>query len=338
MFTEAFRRLLVSVSPPAAVRGAEKMAAGSDAEAGSGPPPLWARIRESGFLDALLPEKAGGAGLPLDDFHPLAFACGETALPAPFAETAVARWLLARRGVAAPADAAIILAPPSAVLPLAAHATHALVPGSGIGDARADGVWRWSLVPVRLAGQDPFRCGGGSIDVCAPALLEVPAEGEDLLVIAASLAAARMAGGMARLLDMTMDHANTRQQFGRPLAGFQAIQHQVAVMAERLVSATAASRIGLSGSRFDPLRGAVAKCCTSEAAHDVAAIAHAVHGAIGATADHDLQLHIRRLKQLQLAFGGADYWARRIGQARLAAPDGTGADFIRTHLQAGIQA
>ena len=109
-------------------------------------------------------------------------------------------------------------------------------------------------------------------------------------------------------------------------------------MAERLVSATAASRIGLSGSRFDPLRGAVAKCCTSEAAHDVAAIAHAVHGAIGATADHDLQLHIRRLKQLQLAFGGADYWARRIGQARLAAPDGTGADFIRTHLQAGIQA
>lgn len=323
MFTEAFSRLLDSVSPPATVRAAE---------ATPGLPPLWAEIRESGFLDALLPEDAGGAGLPLDEFHPLALACGEAALPAPFAETAVARWLLARRGAAAPADAAIILAPPSAILPLAAHATHALVPRP------TNGTQHWSLVPVRLTGEDPFHCGGGSIDASAPALLEVPSDGEDLLVIAAALAAARMAGGMARLITMAVEHANTRQQFGRPLAKFQAIQHQLAVMAEQLVSATTASRIGLSGGGFDPLRTAVAKCRTSEAAHDVTAIAHAVHGAIGATADYDLQLHIRRLKQLQLAFGGTDYWARQIGEARIAAPGGTGADFIRTHLQPGFHA
>jgi len=323
MFAEAFSRLLDRVSPPAAVRAAETS---------PGLPPLWAEIRESGFLDALLPEDAGGGGLPLEDFHPLALACGDAALPAPFAETAVARWLLAMRGATAPADAAIILAPPSAILPLAAHATHALIPHP------ANGTTCWSLIPLHLAGDDPFHCGGGSIDVSAPALLEVPSDGDNLLVIAAALAAARMAGGMARLIGLTMEHANTRQQFGRPLAKFQAIQHQLAIMAEQLVSATTASRIGLSGNGFNPLRTAVAKCRTSEAAHDVAAIAHAVHGAIGATADYDLQLHIRRLKQLQLAFGGTDWWARQIGEARIAAPGGSGADFIRTHIQSGTQA
>ncbi len=323
MFDEAFRRLLVRIAPPAAVRAAE---------AAPGVPPLWAEIRESGFLDALLPESAGGASLTLAEFHPLALACGEATLPAPFAETAVARLLLHMRGAAAPADAAILLAPPSAILPLAAHATHALIPGP------ANGTRHWSLIPVSLTGQDPFHCGGGSIDLSAPALFQVPADGEDLLVIAAALAAARMAGSMARLLAMTMEHANSRQQFGRPLAKFQAIQHQLAQMAEQLVSATTASGIGLSGSGFHPLRSAVAKCRTSEAAHDVTAIAHAVHGAMGATADYDLQLHIRRLKQLQLAFGGTDHWARQIGNARIAAPEGTSADFIRTHLHAGTPA
>ena len=319
MFHDAFRRLLESIAPPAAVRAAETQ---------PGPPPCWDAILESGFLDILLPESAGGAALVLTDFHALAAACGEVALPAPYSETAVARLLLHSRNAAAPADAAILLAPPSAILPLAAHATHALTPRGDL----------WALVPVRLTGEDPFHCGGGTIDTTAPAVLEVPSNGESLAAIAAALAAARLAGHMARLLTMTVEHANARQQFGRPLAKFQAIQHQLALMAEQLVSASAASQIGLSGPGFDPLRCALAKCRTSEAAPEIAAIAHAVHGAIGATADYDLQLHIRRVKQLQLAFGGTDHWAQHIGSARIAAPDGTGADFIRTHLQAGTPA
>jgi acyl-CoA dehydrogenase len=138
---------------------------------------------------------------------------------------------------------------------------------------------------------------------------------------------------MTRLLDMSVRYADERQQFGRSLGKFQAIQHQLAVMAEHVASANVAARIGMSGACFDDLRVAVAKARTSEAAHQVCAIAHAVHGAIGVTEEYDLQLYTRRLKQWQLAFGTESFWAKRLGEARLAAPPGTSVDFVRHNLQ-----
>jgi acyl-CoA dehydrogenase len=130
-------------------------------------------------------------------------------------------------------------------------------------------------------------------------------------------------------------YAAERKQFGRPLGDFQAIQHQLAVMAEQVVSAQVAARIGMSGTDFDPLRVATAKARTSEASHQVCAIAHAVHGAIGATEEYDLQLYTRRLKQWQIAFGTESYWARQLGAARLHAVESSTVDFLRLHLADG---
>lgn len=319
MLVEPFRRMLGEVASPEKVRAAEK--SGDIAE-------IWGEIQASGFLDALLPEEAGGAGLTLADTFPLVAESGAFSLPVPFAETMVARALLSARGAPAPADAIIVIAPPSAIVPLAGVATHALTP-------RGDKI---VLVPIGPLEPDPFGALGAAVDTSGEPVATVEAGSVDLMVFAAGIAAAKMAGAMRKLLDLTLRYAEERQQFGRSLGKFQAIQHQLAVMAEQVVSAKVAANIGMGGVHFDPLKVALAKCRTSEASHQVCAIAHAVHGAIGVTEEYDLQLFTRRVKQLQMAFGSESFWAARIGAARIGQKGGTSADFVRDHLQAGVTA
>ena len=98
-------------------------------------------------------------------------------------------------------------------------------------------------------------------------------------------------------------------------------QQQLSVMAEHSVAARAAAMLGLAGRgwRVDTLRAAVAKARTGEAAAQVAAIAHAVHGAIGVTEEFDLQMFTRRLHEWRMQYGGESYWSRRLGRALLEA-------------------
>lgn len=311
---EPFRRMLSEVSMPAHVRAAQVSGDVSR---------IWQEIERSGFLDALLPEEAGGSGLTLTDIFPLVAECGAFCLPVPFTETVVARALLHARGASAPEGAIIVLAPPSPVVPLAAVATHVLTLRDG-------------AIILASAGQvdaDPFDALAGQVTIGAEPVVTMAAEGIDLEVVAAGLTAAKMAGAMRKLLDLSLQYAEQRQQFGRSLGKFQAIQQQLAVMAEQVVSAKVAANMGMSGAHFDPLKSALAKCRTSEASHQVCAIAHAVHGAIGVTEEYDLQLLTRRIKQWQLAFGSERYWAGRIGAARILQRNGTSADFIRAALQ-----
>lgn len=311
---DPFRRILSDVSTPAHVRAAQ--ASGEVSR-------IWQEIEQSGFLDALLPEEAGGSGLTLADIFPLVAECGAFCLPVPFGETAVARALLHARGAAAPESAMIVLAPPSPIVPLAAVATHVLLARDGA----------IILVPAGRTDPDPFDALAGQVSIEADPIATVEAGGIDLEVIAAGLTAAKMAGAMRRLLDLSLQYAEQRQQFGRSLGKFQAIQQQLAVMAEQVVSAKVAANMAMSGAHFDPLKVALAKCRTSEASHQVCAIAHAVHGAIGVTEEYDLQLLTRRIKQWQIAFGSERYWAGRIGAARLLQQSGTSADFIREAFQ-----
>ena len=133
---------------------------------------------------------------------------------------------------------------------------------------------------------------------------------------AAALAAARMAGACQRLLDLTITHVTTRRQFGRPLSNFQAIQHQVAVMAEEVAAATLAAHIGFSGGLFAVPTTAIAKVRCGEAADIIVAAAHQLHGATGATAEHDLHLWTSDVRALQRAHGTAAHWAARLGSER----------------------
>ena len=81
LLAQSFERLLQEHCTPAHVRDIEN---GGPADA------LWTAVEQSGFLDALIPEEKGGAGLALRDVFPLAVLCGRYAVPVPVSETMVA--------------------------------------------------------------------------------------------------------------------------------------------------------------------------------------------------------------------------------------------------------
>jgi acyl-CoA dehydrogenase len=163
------------------------------------------------------------------------------------------------------------------------------------------------------------------------ALLEFDMPGLDLFDGAAALTASVMVGAMSRSLATALSYANDRRQFGRPLGKFQAIQHQLGVAAEHVALAGVAARMPFVGNdiAFGPMRTAIAKLIANQAADIVCGVVHAVHGAIGISHEHDLQLHTRRLRRWQQSFGSETFWARRLGTARIADRSYSTVDFLR---------
>lgn len=313
--TEAFRRQLSELVTPDVIRAIE---------AGRSPDALWCGLEETGFTDAMLPEAVGGAELALSASFPLIMAAGEYCVPLPFAETMVARGLLSSQNAPIPKGEPIVIAAPSSFIPGARFARHALVDCEGLPN----------LVMASATGYDLFATGGATGIEQGEVIATLAADQDAVLLAAAAVAAALMAGAMGRVLEMSLRYAAERQQFGRSLGKFQAIQQQFAVLAEQVLSAQVAARTAFSGSSFEVNRVAAAKCRANEAAAVACNVAHAVHGAIGVTAEFDLQLYTRRLKQWQLSFGSESFWGSRLGQARIASRVATTADFVRLNLGA----
>ena len=127
-----------------------------------------------------------------------------------------------------------------------------------------------------------------------------------------------MAGAMERALETAVTYAGERKQFGRPIAKFQAVQQQLAVMAGQVAAAGAAADAGVEAlSLDDPAKQeflvAIAKTRVGDAATLAAEIAHQVHGAIGFTKEYSLQLSTRRLWSWRDEFGGDTEWAAKVG-------------------------
>ena len=139
-----------------------------------------------------------------------------------------------------------------------------------------------------------------------------------------------MAGAMGQALALSIEHVNTRQQFGRPLAKFQAVQQSLAVMAceVRAVEAAAAALAArLDAVGLDPAAAdfeiAAAKLRANRAVGVVTPIAHQVHGAIGFTREYDLNRVTIPLMRWRSAHGNDAYWAQILGR-RVAAFGGRG--------------
>jgi alkylation response protein AidB-like acyl-CoA dehydrogenase len=143
---------------------------------------------------------------------------------------------------------------------------------------------------------------------------------ETARALAAATTAALMAGAMAAVEAMALEYASTRKQFGREISKFQAVQHQLAVLAEEAAAARMAAQAAFVGAplAISPLRAGVAKARCGQAALQVAAIAHAVHGAIGVSQEYPLHPLTRALHKGRLAHGGEGWWARRLGAWALA--------------------
>jgi alkylation response protein AidB-like acyl-CoA dehydrogenase len=127
---------------------------------------------------------------------------------------------------------------------------------------------------------------------------------------------AEMTGGMQRLLEMTVEYAKTRKQFGRPIGQFQAVQHLCADMLVYTESSRSAAYYAAwaiqEGVPEASLAVSVAKAYASDAYREVGNRAIQVHGGMGFTWENDAHLFYRRAKASELAFGDATYHRERI--------------------------
>lgn len=349
---DSFERALAELCTDPRIRAIE---AGDDASS------LWREVDALGFTDALVAVELGGAGLTLQQACPLLAAAGRFGLNHPFGETIAARALLRAAGWQ-PDGGCIALARADhdhrsgegAVLcrevPGARLAAHVLVQQ---GDS-------WLLMPRAKADIQP-----GTYRPHASATLRWPSPrdavfrwdragaGADAETWSNAVHAAAMSGAMERVLALSVAYANDRRQFGRAIGQFQAVQQDLAVLAEQVGSAVLAARIGCGsqgpapgsqpapqpgslpdsqpGPEPDPLLAATAKLRASEAALRVAMLAHAVFGAIGITEEHVLGVFTTRLHEWRATAGTERDCAARIGSALLRSGESFPA-FIRAAL------
>ena len=142
----------------------------------------------------------------------------------------------------------------------------------------------------------------------------------------------QMAGGLRTVLSMSLGYASEREQFGRTISKFQAIQHTLAAMAAETAAACRAADVAIAASSGPAPRVAVAaaKSRIGEAVGIVAELAHQVHGAMGFTYEHKLHHLTRRLWAARDEYGNETTWQEALGR-QVA---GVGADGVWDFLTA----
>jgi alkylation response protein AidB-like acyl-CoA dehydrogenase len=158
-------------------------------------------------------------------------------------------------------------------------------------------------------------------DVAVPAdrVLGTPGEGWKVLdrVIDRGKVglAAEMCGGAQRVLEMSVEYAKVREQFGRPIGSFQAIQHKCANMLVEVESSKSATYYAAWAVSNDvaeaPLAAAMAKAYCSDAYRHTAGEGIQIHGGIGFTWEHDMHIYFKRAKSSEVTFGDAT-WNREL--------------------------
>lgn len=337
--TETVTAILADHCPPRTVR---------DAEAGDGwAPGLWDVLAEAGLPWVGVAEDAGGTGGTLPDAAEIVRLTGYAAAPVPLADTAL---------VAAPALAAAGLPIPDG--PLAAVPKPGALRATRDGDrwtvtGRADRVpyGRTAAHVVAVATTDEADGGDvlvtlptGALDVRpgrdyageprdtltatgVPATAAAPyrPDGDAWRGRGALARALQIAGALERILELSVAHATTRVQFGRPIARFQAVAHLITQLGEdaaaaRMAAETAAIALAAGVPHPDV---PTAKIIAGETATRGSGLAHQVHGAMGMTREHDLQLFTRRLWTWREEYGSETDWSRELGD-HVAAHGGPG--------------
>ena len=275
MFGETLRKLLGDAGTAEAARA---WAAG---DAGPGRA-LWSAVAEAGVFAVAVPEESGGAGLLPVELAVAAEELGRAAAPGPYVETLAAAELVDESWRARIAEGGAIV---SLAVPHALDADVADLVLTADGAERKAGEALASLDPARRL----FRVEGGA----------------GFTDLGALLCAAQQVGLGRALLEVSVEYARTRQQFGRPIGEYQAIKHQLAsAMVELEFARPLVYGAALSYGTDDFVRDvSAAKVAASEASYRTAKTALQVHGAIGYTDEYDPSLWIRKARALYAAWG-----------------------------------
>jgi len=302
---------------------------------------LWAKLAEQGYTGIIFPEEYGGVGLGKVELILLMEEAGRALLPGPFFSTVV----LAGSVIDAVSSAE--------------HKKKFLAPICA-GDARStvavlEATASWELADVKLtaangklSGDKLFvtdaavanfivvvaRNGVFVVEAKTAGMRITPMSGMDqtrkLYAVhfdnspATTALVAEMVGGMRRTLDITVEYAKMRKQFGKPIGMFQAVQHHCADMyleTESSRSSTYYAAWALEENAPDAATAvSIAKMYASDAARTVGNRGIQVHGGMGFTWENDVHLYYRRAKASETAFGDATFHRERI--ARLVIDSG----------------
>ena len=136
---------------------------------------------------------------------------------------------------------------------------------------------------------------------------------------------AEMCGGAQRVLDMSVEYAKVREQFGKPIGSFQAIQHKCADMMVQVESAKSATYYAAWAVANDVpeahLAACMAKAYCSDAYREVSGEGIQIHGGIGFTWEHDMHLYFKRAKGSEVTFGDATWNRELVAQVVLDDPE-----------------
>ena len=315
-------------------------------------PELWATLSELGWPAILVPEDSDGLGLGLSELIAVMEPAGRNLTPTPMVSLVMASALLDGSGHS---DLLAAISLGEQIVAVAWHEPYLrndlsrikarAVRGDGgwqihgektaIEDgcaadallvcARTDaglGIFLVTDTPVtpehRLDGRDSGRV---SLDGVPAAVVVAPGRGEAALHAAMDRACvalcAEMLGGMEAAFEMTLEYLKTREQFGRPIGTFQALQHRAARMFIDIglcrSVVMAAARVADLDPGGLPAAASMAKARCSETFVHVAYEAVQMHGGIGVTEEHDAGLYLKRARVAAARLGDAswhrDRWA-----------------------------
>ncbi|MGA8144218.1 MAG: acyl-CoA dehydrogenase family protein [Candidatus Acidiferrales bacterium] len=314
-------------------------------------PALWSKMAEQGYTGIIFPEEFGGVGLGKVELALLMEEAGRALLPGPlFSTVALAGAVI--DSIASPELKKKYLAP---ICSGDARSTVAFLESSASWDpaeiqiAAAGGSLTGEKLFVPDAAVADFivvvaRNGVFIVVPNAPGLRIAPMSGMDLtrklyrmefqhtpaekigdssalakaFDVATTALVSEMVGGMQRTLDITVEYAKMRKQFGKPIGMFQAVQHQCADMyleTESSRSAAYYAAWALEENAPDaPVAVSIAKMYASDASRTVGNRGIQVHGGMGFTWENDVHLYYRRAKYSETAFGDATYHRERIAR------------------------
>jgi len=284
MLRETVAALVAKHADPAAVRAAMESDRGYDES-------LWQLLCEQvGAAALVIPEELGGAGGELADAATVLQELGRALAPSPLLGTTLAELAL----LAAPepdTEALTGLAQGSSFGALVLDPGY--VVNGDIADvvvAATDGqLSRWTRFSAQpVATMDPTR----RLARVQPEETEALGPDPGIADTAAILLAAEQIGAAERCLELTVEYAKSRVQFGRPIGSFQALKHRMA----DLYVAVAAARAVVDEACNEPTAtsAATARLAASEALGTVAAEGIQLHGGIAMTWEHDMHLYFKR--------------------------------------------
>ena len=284
LLRETVAALVAKHASPAAVRAAMESERGYDEK-------LWQLLCEQvGAAALVIPEELGGAGGELADAATVLQELGRAVVPSPLLGTTLAELAL----LAAPepdADALGSLAGGGSIGALLLDPDY--VVNGDIADvvvaATGGRLSRWTRFAARpVATMDPTR----RLARVEPQDTAELGPDPGIAGCAAILLAAEQIGAAERCLELTVEYAKSREQFGRPIGSFQALKHRMA----DLYVAVAAAKAVVSDACEDPTpaNAATARLAATETLHIVAAEGIQLHGGIAITWEHDMHLYFKR--------------------------------------------